>query len=84
MLATLVIALREGLEAALIVGIIAAFLRKNGKSLYAMWIGVLLAIALSLLVGVGLSLTERALPQARQEAMEAVIGLVAVFLSPAW
>ncbi len=79
MLATLVIALREGLEAALIVGIIAAFLRKNGKSLYAMWIGVLLAIALSLVVGVGLSLTERALPQASQEAMEAVIGLVAVF-----
>ena len=79
MLATLVIALREGLEAALIVGIIAAFLRKNGKSLYAMWAGVLLAIVLSLLVGIGLSLTERALPQASQEAMEAVIGLVAVF-----
>lgn len=79
MLATLVIALREGLEAALIVGIIAAFLRKNGKSLYAMWVGVSLAVALSLLVGVGLSLTERALPQASQEAMEALIGLVAVF-----
>lgn len=79
MLATLVIALREGLEAALIVGIIAAFLRKNGKSLYSMWVGVLLAIALSLLVGIGLSITERSLPQASQEAMEAVIGLVAVF-----
>lgn len=79
MLATFVIALREGLEAALIVGIIAAFLRKNGKSLYSMWVGVLLAIGLSLLVGVGLSITERSLPQASQEAMEAVIGLVAVF-----
>jgi hypothetical protein len=44
MLATLVIGLREGLEAALIVGIIAAFLRKNGKSLTAMWLGVALAI----------------------------------------
>ena len=79
MLATFVIALREGLEAALIVGIIAAFLRKNGKSLVAMWAGVVLAVILSLLVGVGLSLTERALPQASQEAMETVIGLVAVF-----
>lgn len=79
MLATFVIALREGLEAALIVGIIAAFLRKNGKSLTAMWAGVLLAVVLSVLVGVGLSLTERALPQASQEAMEATIGLVAVF-----
>ncbi len=79
MLATFVIALREGLEAALIVGIIAAFLRKNGKSLVAMWAGVILAVILSLLVGVGLSLTERALPQASQETMEAVIGLVAVF-----
>ncbi len=79
MLATFVIALREGLEAALIVGIIAAFLRKNGKSLGAMWAGVVLAVILSLLVGVALSLTERALPQASQEAMETVIGLVAVF-----
>ncbi|WP_369788207.1 iron uptake transporter permease EfeU [Rouxiella sp. WC2420] len=79
MLATFVIALREGLEAALIVGIIAAFLRKNGKSLSAMWIGVFLAVLLSVVVGVGLSMTERALPQASQESMEAVIGLVAVF-----
>ncbi len=79
MLATFVIALREGLEAALIVGIIAAFLRKNGKSLSAMWIGVFLAVLLSVIVGVALSMTERALPQASQEAMEAAIGLVAVF-----
>jgi high-affinity iron transporter len=78
MLATLVIGLREGLEAALIVGIIAAFLRRNGKSLTAMWIGVALAVALSIAVGVGLDLVEQALPQSSQEAMEAVIGTVAV------
>lgn len=79
MLATFVIALREGLEAALIVSIIAAFLRKNGKSLSAMWVGVFLAVVLSIIVGVALEMTERALPQASQESMEAVIGLVAVF-----
>lgn len=79
MLATFIIGLREGLEAALIVGIIAAFLRKNGKSLTAMWVGVVLAVVLSVAVGVALDLTERALPQAGQEGMESVIGGVAVF-----
>lgn len=79
MLATLVIGLREGLEAALIVGIIAAFLRKNGKSLLAMWLGVTMAVALSIAVGVGLDLVEQTLPQARQEGMESVIGAIATF-----
>ncbi|MBI1219953.1 MAG: iron permease [Rhodobacteraceae bacterium] len=79
MLATLVIGLREGLEASLIVGIIAAFLRRNGKSLTPMWLGVALAIALSIAVGGGLSLLEQALPQAEQEALETVIGAIAVF-----
>lgn len=79
MLATLVIGLREGLEAALIVGIIAAFLRNNGQSLRPMWLGVALAVGLSVAVGVGLDLLERALPQAAQEGMETVIGAVAIF-----
>jgi high-affinity iron transporter len=79
MLATLVIGLREGLEAALIVGIIAAFLRRNGKSLTAMWLGVALAIILSVAVGVSLELIERELPQAGQEGMETVIGAIAIF-----
>ncbi len=79
MLATFIIGLREGLEAALIVGIIAAFLKKNGRPLAAMWMGVGLALLLSLLVGVGLDVLERALPQAEQEAMETVIGGIAVF-----
>ncbi|HEY0249470.1 MAG TPA: iron uptake transporter permease EfeU [Gryllotalpicola sp.] len=78
MLATLVIGLREGLEAALIVGIIAAFLRTNRKSLTPMWIGVAAAVALSIGVGIALSVIERSLPQAAQEGMESVIGAVAV------
>lgn len=79
MLATLVIGLREGLEAALIVGIIAAFLRQSGRSLVPMWVGVGLAVALSLAVGIGLALVEGALPQQAQEGLETVIGAIAVF-----
>ena len=78
MLATLVIGLREGLEAALIVGIIAAFLRRAGKPLRPMWIGVGIAVALSIAVGVTLELVSAELPQAQQEGMESIIGLVAV------
>jgi high-affinity iron transporter len=78
MLATLVIGLREGLEASLIVGIIAAFLRRAGKPLRPMWIGVAIAVALSIAVGVTLQLVSASLPQAAQEGMESVIGLVAV------
>ncbi|MCA5921999.1 iron uptake transporter permease EfeU [Curtobacterium oceanosedimentum] len=78
MLATLVIGLREGLEATLIVGIIAAFLRRNRVPLAPMWSGVGLAVLLSIAVGFGLQAVEQALPQAQQEGMEAVIGVVAV------
>jgi high-affinity iron transporter len=78
MLATLVIGLREGLEASLIVGIIAAFLKRTGKPLRPMWIGVAIAVALSIAVGVVLQLVSASLPQAQQEGMESIIGLVAV------
>lgn len=80
MLATLVIGLREGLEAALIVGIIAAFLRRSGKSLLAMWIGIGAAVAISLGVGVTLEVISAGLPQAQQEGMETIIGAVAVVM----
>lgn len=78
MLATLVIGLREGLEAALIVGIIAAFLKRNGASKGPMWLGVTAALAISVAVGFILQAIEASLPQAAQEGMEAVIGAVAV------
>ncbi|MBV9830144.1 MAG: FTR1 family protein, partial [Marmoricola sp.] len=78
MLPTFVIGLREGLEAALIVSIIATFLRRNGASLRGMWLGVAAGVALSLAVGVLLRVVEQSLPQRQQEGMETVIGLVAV------
>ncbi|PWJ24580.1 high-affinity iron transporter [Branchiibius hedensis] len=80
MLATFIIGLREGLEAALIVSIVATFLKRNGQPLRPMWIGVGAAVALSILVGVVLSVIESSLPQAAQEGMESIINAIAVVL----
>jgi high-affinity iron transporter len=80
MIPTLVIALREGVEASLIVGIIAAFLVKEsrGDALRQMWVGVAIAIALCVGVAVVLRVVGQQLPQREQEGLETVIGLVAV------
>ena len=80
MIPTLVITLREGVEASLIVGIIAAFLVKEGRedALRQMWIGVGIAIVLCTAVGVGLDVIGQQLPQKQQEGMESVIGMIAV------
>jgi high-affinity iron transporter len=80
MLIPFLIMLREGIEAALIVGIIASYLKQTGRSAWmpAVWIGVLLAVALSLFVGAGLQLLRSEFPQKQQELFEALVGLVAV------
>src|SRR3954452_2054321 len=80
MLPTFVIGLREGVEAALIVGIIAAFLRQEGRrdALRWVWLGVLTAIAICAAVGVALRVLDQELPQRRQEGLETIVGLVAV------
>ncbi len=80
MLTTFVIALREGLEAALIVGIIAAFLRRQNRpdALRAMWAGVGLAVLLCLAVAVVLRIVDNQLPHREQEGLETIVALVAV------
>ena len=80
MLPTFVIGLREGVEASLIVGIIAAFLGSHGRrdALRWVWIGVALAVALCCAVGFALGDFEGALSQREQEQLETVIALVAV------
>jgi high-affinity iron transporter len=80
MLPTFVIGLREGLEAALIVGIVAAFLRKQGRTDLLRWVfvGVAVAIALCVSAGVALELLSQGLPQRQQEGLETVIGALAI------
>lgn len=80
MLPTFVIGLREGLEAALIVGIVAAFLLQQGRkdALRWMWVGVALAVSLCVAAGVALRIVSEQLPQKEKEQLETVIGLVAV------
>ena len=80
MLATFFLMLREGLEAALIVGIIAAYLVKIGRrdALPKILAGVASAIALSIAIGVTITLTIERLPLAVKETLEGVAALLAI------
>ena len=80
MIPTLVITLREGVEASLIVGIVAAFLVKQGRrdALGLMWLGVGLAAAICVAIAVTLRVVGDELPQREQEGLETVVGVIAV------
>ena len=80
MLTTFVIGLREGLEAALIVGIIAAFIIRRGDrhALRPMWWGVAAAVALSAGGAIALHVANRSLTLRAREVMEGALTLVAV------
>jgi high-affinity iron transporter len=79
-LPTFIIGLREGLEASLIVGIIAAFLIQRGerKALRPMWYGVGLSLALCTTIAVILAAVDRSLPHAQQEGLATVLAILAV------
>jgi high-affinity iron transporter len=79
-LPTFVIGLREGLEAALIVGIIAAFLAQQGRrdALRQVWIGVAAAVLICIGIAVALEAISSDLPQRGQEGLETVVGVLAV------
>jgi len=75
----LLIGLREGVEAALIVAIILAYLARTGNGRYSgrIWLGVGVAIVVSLGVGVGLFLTIGGLQEPYEQIFEGLAMLLA-------
>jgi high-affinity iron transporter len=74
--------LREGIEAALIVGIVAGYLRQTGRGRWMPWVwfGVLLAGLLCLALGLVLHSVNAEFPQRQQELFEGFVGLLATIV----
>jgi high-affinity iron transporter len=79
-LATFLIGLREGLEAALVVGILVAYLTRLGRRdvLPRLWAGVSLAIGLALAIGAVLTFGAYTLTFQAQEILGGTLSLVTV------
>jgi high-affinity iron transporter len=79
LLVAFLIMLREGIEAALIVGIIAGYLKQTGRQdrLPAVWFGVAFALVLCTALGVALEMADTEFPQKMQELFEGCVALIA-------
>ncbi len=82
MLVACLIMLREGVEATLIVGIVASYLRQSGRGSWMgrVWLGVGIACALCLAVGFGLEAARAEFPQRQQEFFEGIVALIATVI----
>jgi high-affinity iron transporter len=79
-LGNFLIGLREGLEAALVVSILVAFLVRTDRRhvLPKVWLGVGIAVAISVGVTLALALTQQALTFEAQEALGGSLSIIAV------
>jgi high-affinity iron transporter len=80
LLGNALIGLREGLEAALVVSILIAFLVRTGRRsvLPKVWLGVAIAVAVSVGVTLALTLAQQALTFEAQEAFGGGLSIIAV------
>ncbi len=80
MLSTYLIGLREGLEAALVVGILVAYLVRVGRRdrLGSVWLGIVIAVVVSLVFGMALSLVDESLGERAEQLFAGITSFVAV------
>ncbi len=82
MFSSFLIGLREGLEAALIVAILVAYLVRtgNGHAVRRVWLGVAAALVVSILIGIVLVLIDESLGETVEPAFAGTMSLIAVGL----